>query len=455
MRFEDYRWSLLPILVALLLLLLCAGSESAPGALAEPAITPTASSTWQPPTPTPHTPYIELTPDCGTPPYVELIIRGYNWHAAAAVELSWDGEVLETQIGGSYVYTHWRIANLLPGDYRVTADNGEDKDEVVFQVRDDCVIPTATLPPTMTPWITVTPWGTATPSATVTGTPPTATPTSTSDPPSMTPPPSSDPDLVVLWIEPLITPPLRELTPIPLRIEVGNVGLAPTLADFFFDIFLDPNPAVVGPLSIPLDSSSGYMALSSLAAGSGRVITVTAANGLVNGGPEGGMRVVYGMIDSSQVISESNAGERNNIFGPIYVANVTPGPTQTATATPPPQTGDLSGTVRLAGQGVQPRAELFVIAIDGQTGDEMLFRHQLATEQGTFVISQLPAVNGLTYDLVACLTVDSQHSFVGQRTGLVPPNALVEVVMLAEPAGCPWPQPAPVYRQFLPLMRRP
>ncbi|MCB0008177.1 MAG: hypothetical protein KDE04_17055 [Anaerolineales bacterium] len=442
---ED-RWPAIPLLIALVLLLLFATVELTPAAGAEALITPTTPPTWQPPTPTPHTPYIQLVPDCGTPPYIEVTILGYNWHEPAPVNLSWDGEVLETQSGGSFINAHWRIANLLPGSYVIRAENGVSWHEAVFTVRADCVVPTATPLPTTTPFATTTPW------PTVTGTPPTATPTSTAVAPTMTPPPGAD--LVILGVEPLITPPLRELTPIPFRIEIRNLGLEPVLTEFFLDIFLDPEPAQIGPIAIPLDSSSGYMALSSLAPGAGRVITVTAASGLVNGGAAGGMRVVYGMIDSSQVITESAGGEFNNILGPLYVANVTPGPTQTATATPPAQTGDLSGTVSRSGQGAQPRAELFVIAVDNQTGTETLIRRQLADEQGAFAISQLPVVSGITYDLVACLTIDSQEHYVGQRTGLVPPNAFVDVMLLAEPTGCPWPQPAPVYRQYLPLALR-
>jgi hypothetical protein len=84
---------------------------------------------------------------------------------------------------------------------------------------------------------------------------------------------------------------------------------------FFVDLFLDPTE--VYSTSIPLNQSSGYVTVGSLAAHASRVITITAAAGFAS---ESNPRQVYAMVDSVRQVSEGD--EANNITGPLAVNTV-------------------------------------------------------------------------------------------------------------------------------------
>ena len=472
---SENRLATVPLIVAMLLVaFFVLGKLQVPPAVdAAAVLTPTPSATHAAvanvPTMTPTSPYFQMLPDCGSPPYIEVRLILWNWHNSETVSLSWAGEVL-AEIEPPQRIVYWRIANLLPGEYTIAAFDDVNRFERKFTVSDDCVIPTATLPPTTTPFATFTPGPSATPFPTVTpwatptefGTPAaTATgPTATAVVPTVTPPPGTlGADLIVLGVEPLITPPLREYTPVPFRIEVANQGLLTAEAHFFVDVFLDPNPGSIAPTAIPLGSSSGFLAMGSLAPGSSRIVTLTAQYGFSSNGMMTGMRLVYLMADSALDVEESLAGELNNILGPIYIANVTPGPTRTVTPTPMPPTGRIAGIAHALGLaaavpvgGTPIRAEVYLVSVAAQSGESQLYARTQAAADGSYQFNDVPDRVGFSYNVLACLDLDDGRTFMDLSSGVEPPDPSVDLLMAAAPAGCPYPQPGLLQYRYLPIM---
>ena len=365
--------------------------------------TPTPSTT---PSATPLTPFIVVEPDCVTGPNPFFRVRGFNWPNGNQVTLLWDGvvqDLVPAGHGGSFSRA-WNLQNIPNGLYPVRAIDGTSDVTIQQQVASNCGFQTSTPVP--------------------------ATPTNTPNPA----------DLVIVGQPTLhITRPLAEYTPVAVSVVISNTGDVDVNSQFFLDVYFDPDPADLNlPTNIDVNSSSGYMAISSLAGRSSRVVTVTVPFGFT-----GGLlttREVYAMVDSLEDIVENPAGgEDNNISGPVYVANVTPGPTPTATTVF--TTGlRISGVVRtLLGNWVpQYRASVSLFYVDGVSGIGTLVGQTESASNGTYQFNDLPAPVGTDYyEVISCITFNSTDPFAGYRTAIIPTNDFVDLFMLPEPSGCP------------------
>ncbi len=113
----------------------------------------------------------------------------------------------------------------------------------------------------------------------------------------------------------LLSPlPIAANEPVDFQVTISNTGDVATNQTFFVDVFLDPTE--VYSTSIPLNQSSGYVAVGSLGAHASRVITMTTAGFATEPDPH----QVYAMVDSVRQVSEGN--EANNIVGPLVVNDV-------------------------------------------------------------------------------------------------------------------------------------
>jgi hypothetical protein len=354
---------------------------------------PTATSTPTPsvtPTPTPQGAYIVLLPAQGTAPSIQFNVLGFNWPAEQAVSIYWNVNQLVTIVpaghGGSFQRT-LTFSGVAAGDYVVRAVAGSQSATATFTVHPE--------PP---------------PGATTT---PTATPRPV--------------DLIIVGMPELIsTPPIIEYRPVQFQVAISNTGDLPINSQFFVDVYFDP--AAVYTDHIPINYSSGYIAVSQLGASSSRVLTVTAPLGFTGGSST---RQVYSMVDSVVQIIEVN--EENNIAGPLHL-NVTPAASPTATNTPPPGPTPLpdqdmiSGIVRsrIGGQWVpQFRAAVTLMA------GSMPVAMTSTSFSGYYEFTNVPAGD---YTVMACIIIDNVV-YSGQRAGITPPNEFVSIFMLPGVCG--------------------
>jgi hypothetical protein len=354
---------------------------------------PTSTSTATPsvtPTPTPQTPYIVLLPAQGTAPSIQFNVLGFNWPAEQAVSIYWNVNQLVTIVpaghGGSFQRT-LSFSGVEPGNYVVRATAGPHTANTTFTVHPE--------PP---------------PGATVT---PTATPRPV--------------DLIIAGMPVLIsTPPIVEYEPVQFQVAISNTGDLPINSQFFVDVYFDP-PAIY-PDHIPVNYSSGYIAVSQLGAGSGRVLTITAPLGFTGGSSA---RQVYSMVDSVAQITEMD--EENNIAGPLHL-NVTPAASPTPANTPPPGATPLpdediiSGIVRsrIGGQWV-PQFRAAVALMAGNTPVAVTS----TSFTGYYEFTNVPAGD---YTVMACITIDNVV-YTGQRAGITPPNEFASIFMLPGVCG--------------------
>jgi hypothetical protein len=121
-------------------------------------------------------------------------------------------------------------------------------------------------------------------------------------------------DLTIGELTLLSAPPIVANEPVDFQVTISNTGDVDIDQSFFVDVFLDPT--AVYSTSIPLDQSSGYVAVGSLGAHTSRVITMTTAGFASEPDPH----QVYAMVDSVRQMSEGD--ETNNIAGPLVVNDV-------------------------------------------------------------------------------------------------------------------------------------
>lgn len=370
---------------------------ASPTVTATPEATETALPTETPtitPTATPSVPYILLIPNCSIGSQAQFNVLGFNWPNNEAISLSWDGfpqSIVPSGHGGSFTLT-WTKTGLTVGTtsnptlYVVRAQSNSHNAVANFRVPCDNV-PPPTFQPTPTP----------------------------------TPNPA---DLIVVGPPQIIsTPPLVAYQPIAARVVISNTGDIAVSSQFFVDLFLNP----VGPVSptIPLDYSIGYMAVSSLAGGASRVITITAPLGFPNSPPD--PHLLYGMVDSLLQITE--ADETNNVSTPLAVSAVTPAATPTPTPTAPPNgTLSISGIVRSLVTSWVPAGRVTISLFDSDSN----FVASTQSDRNGFYVFQniLPG----TYSVRACTEIDNV-SFSGLRTGLVPTDPFANVYMLPGPCN--------------------
>ena len=221
-----------------------------------------------------------LDPPCAIGPNPLFRVRGFNWPDGNQVTLFWESgvqDLIPAGHGGSFVRT-WNFTSIVNGFYTVAANDGTSNVTVQLEVSNNCGF--------------------------ITATPPTETPTNTPNPA----------DLVIVGQPTLhITRPLAEYTPVAVSVVISNTGDVDINSQFFVDIYFDPDPSDLNlPTSIGVNSSSGYMAVSSLAGRTSRVITITAPLGFT--GNLTVTRDVYAMVDSLQTISEAPAAVKTTTF---------------------------------------------------------------------------------------------------------------------------------------------
>lgn len=368
-----------------------------------PSPTGTATATFAPtgtPTPTPSatpaTPFIIVFPSCQAGPGINITIEGHNWtNASLPITLFWvpqgqSGQVITTIPAGhapSFTFS-WSNPNVPQGSHLVRAVSGTTIKEAPLTVPCPNITPTATIfPPTSTP---------------------------------------NPADLIIGRPELLSTPPIVEYRPLQFRVSITNTGTIEVNNQFFTDLFLDPPDSAIYSDTISLLYSGGYRAVSSLAGGASRVLTISVPLGF-----SGGLtvtRTVYGVVDSILQIDESN--EFNNIsIPPLYVPNVTPAPSPTPSPTPD-GIDRISGVVRsfIFNWVPQFRAQVFLVS----GGNVLAY-----TETNSNGYYEFNGVAVGTYEVYACLDVDTE-THVGSRTGIAPPNPFADIFMLSDPAGCPY-----------------
>ncbi len=121
-------------------------------------------------------------------------------------------------------------------------------------------------------------------------------------------------DLTIGNLTLLSPPPIAANEPVDFQLTISNTGDVDINQTFFVDVFLDPTE--VYSTSIPLNQSSGYVAVNSLGAHASQVITMTTAGFASEPDPH----QVYAMVDSVRQVSEGD--EANNIAGPLVVNDV-------------------------------------------------------------------------------------------------------------------------------------
>jgi len=349
-----------------------------------PTSTPTASSTPTPSTtptmtPTPSQPYIVILPDCGDPNeannyHVSFSVSGYNWPTNQSIALYWDDttwmQTVSRPHAGNFSYVwdraepEWNDEGWTGAIYTVKAVSSRYTVETDFQVPCSGYIPpTATAVPTPTP---------------------------------------APEDLIVVGPPQMIdTPPITAYEPVTFTVMVSNTGDIPVNNLFFIDLFIDPStPIISTTYSIPVDQSSGYAALSSLAGRTSEVLTITTQYGFDN---EPDPHQVYAMVDSISSISEDD--ETNNISAPLTVTGVITAVIPTATPTPESGGNKIHGvTWRIAPTGLTPilRAQMLLFDSDNNLIDETTS----SQTSGYYAFNNMPSGD---YTVVACSLINNTN----------------------------------------------
>lgn len=353
-------------------------------------VPPTATNTpTSTPTPTPSGPYIRLLPNCGVGPTVQFTVIGVNWDSNYTVSLYWlNSGNLQAQIpaghGGSFSQT-WTKSVSGDGTYDViaAAPNGD-----TFTTRFTVPCDNATAVPT----------GTAT----------------------NTPSPA---DLIVVGPPQLLsTRPIVAYQPVTFQVAISNTGDIDITNQFFVDLYFDPTTVITsGTEYIPVNQSSGYVAVSALAGKESRVLTITSPIGFQNSPTD---HIVYGMVDSIRQVNEMV--ETNNISTPFGINYVTPAATPTPTATP-----DVNGVDRISGLVYSrvfqwlPQNRAVVSLWSGST----LIATTNSNASGFYEFIGVPPG---TYTVSACVSIDSVQ-YSGVRTNMSPPTVYADVFMLPGP----------------------
>lgn len=370
-----------------------------PTATYTPLPSPTPSPTVTPlPSATPLGPHIVLLPTCGTPLTnpgpVTFNVIFVNWPVNQSLILRWEDSVMQTwqanQHAGSFTRAYTRNVSQLTANYAVSATSGGGiVDAETFIVPcSDFPTPTPPIDPTDTP---------------------------------------APPDIVVYGPPVLIsTPPIVAYQPVQFTIPITNEGDVNVDGQFWMDLYLDPNPALVLTTTIPITESDGYSAIWGLAGGETKVITITAPLGFTNE-PED--HHVYGFADSLEEKVETD--ETNNITDALIGVQVTPAATPTPSPTPGGEDIISGGALTLGDDLIlQYRATLRLV--DDSTGSVVGLT--TSDQSGYYEFTGVAAPT-TTYTVVGCLTIDGE-SWYGLVTGVMPPTSTAHVIMLKQP--CPY-----------------
>ncbi len=362
-----------------------------------PTNTPTSTPTITP-TYTPSNPYITLLPACGTGPDVQFNVLGYNWDINEGIVLQWDGInqllIQPNTHNGSFSYT-WTFSGVTDGQHEVRAystGTGAEFDEDIKFYEVPCSnIPTPTPEPSATPTL-------------------------------------SPADLVIFSPPQLVsTRPIVAYEPVQFSVVITNNGQTDVNSQFFVDIYLDPTNIFTD--RIPLNESGGYVAVSALAGGDSRVLTITAPLGFRN---DPVSHQVYGMVDSVQQVAESI--ETNNVSQPATIIDVTPANTPTPSPTPD-GSNTIAGRVYILTTELLPQFRAVVRLVDpGLPGDGVIAIGQ-TDFNGVYVFNNVPtAVNPGGYTVTACVYIDNT-SYFGSRIGITVPNTNANLFMIQGPCS--------------------
>ncbi|MCA9980001.1 MAG: hypothetical protein KDD89_04195, partial [Anaerolineales bacterium] len=349
-------------------------------------------------TPTPGAPFIVLNPDCGFAPNIQFTVRGFNWNNSTPINLYWNGNlqsIVPSGHGGTFNQT-WPIYGVeTPRQYTVQAIAGTTVANAIMTV----------------------------PCANVTPTPTIVAPTATPVPA----------DLIISNPQLISTPPIVGYKSVAFRAVVTNTGEVDVNEQFYIDLFLDPDGDCFTATGVQVECSDGYMALTELAGGASRTVTVTARIGFA--GATTDERSVYDMVDTLEVVDEDN--ETNNVNGPVGI-QVTPGNTPTPTATPSAGSGEISGVVRTLFTSWVPqgRARVYLILVEG--GTETIIAEAESRFDGFYAFYNIPIPVNATdyYNVVSCFDVNN-GTRVGRRSEILPTDQFANLYMLGEPA-CPY-----------------
>ncbi len=363
-----------------------------------PTNTPTSTPTTTP-TYTPSNPYIILLPSCGTGPNVQFTVLGFNWDTNEGIVLQWDGInqllIQPNTHNGTFSYT-WSFSGVSDGQHEVRAystGTGAQFDEDIKYFEVPCSnIPTNTPEPSVTPTL-------------------------------------SPADLVIYSPPQLIsTPPIVAYEPVAFSVVITNIGQTDVNSQFFVDVYLDPTNVYTDNIS--LNESGGYVAVSSLPGSASRVLTITVPLGFSNSPAN---HQVYGMVDSVRQINEGI--ETNNISTPLAVNFVTPAaatPTPTAT---PGGSDTLAGVVQVLTGELLPQFRAFVTVRDPGLPGSGIVDVARTDFNGFYQFANIPPpVNPGGYIVTACMQIDDTFYF-GSRTGIMPPNNVVNIYMLSGPCS--------------------
>ncbi len=251
--------------------------------------------------------------------------------------------------------------------------------------------------------------------------------------PTATPTPSPNPaDLIIVSYPTLVsTPPIRGYEPVTFSYMITNTGNINVSSEFFVDTYFDPLEVTTS--TVPISYSVGYIAVSNLAGGASRVVTMTINTGFPGTGTS---HTVVGMVDSILQITEGDEG--NNITTPLAIA-VTP-PAQTPTPVPTPS-GDttIAGIVRIfTGSDWVPqfRAQVYLVQVSGVPTPTVVDQTSSSVTGSYFFTNAIPGVN---YSVYACYTLSGASGTVvysAVRSGINSPNLYVDMFMMESPAGC-------------------
>ncbi|MEM7332858.1 MAG: putative Ig domain-containing protein [Chloroflexota bacterium] len=364
-----------------------------------PAPTPTETGTpTVTPTNTPGSAFITLLPNCGGSNNigntVTVTVLGFNWPDDQDIAIFWDSTSAQTVIldenhNGSFSFT-FTVNNIDPGTYQVLASAPIGDQTATYTVPCDNFVPT----------------------------PVTSTPTNTPRPI----------DLVMVSPPEIVSSlPITAYTPVDFSVIITNTGDVDVNSQFFVDIYLDPTD--VFTTHIPIEQSSGYSAISSLAGGESKVITITSQLGFEN---DPATHMVYGMVDSAGVPGQGQIFEpieTNNISDPAEVTGIISADTPTPTPTVDPSGSNIiAGTVnsRVVEWATQFRAVVTLIDSSGN-----IFAVTDSDENGYYQFLNVPDD---TYTVYSCIDIDGIGYF-GVRLGIVPPNPVANIYMLPGPCG--------------------
>jgi len=194
-------------------------------------------------------------------------------------------------------------------------------------------------------------------------------------------------DLTIGSLELVSTPPNTAETSVAFRATITNTGEEDISDQFFVDVYI--NPTEIGDESIPIEQSSGYIGVVSLAAQSSEIVTITAPFGFP---PDVVTHSVYAMVDSLNQIVEPN--EQNNISQPLTVTNILPSPPLITVAPICSSTPTTSLTIT---GSYWPSDEDITLYFDGE------LRTLIAEHDGSFSVSWLEQsiLIGQDYEIMA------------------------------------------------------